>query len=52
MTYATDQLYGEIAYLAYHFHWPLGELLDLEHHERLRYAAEIDRINSRLSHGR
>ncbi|MFF5565162.1 DUF6760 family protein [Streptomyces sp. NPDC012623] len=44
MTYAADLLYEEVAYLAYHFHWPLDQLLDLEHAERLRYAAEIARL--------
>jgi hypothetical protein len=52
VTYASDQLYEELAYVAYHFHWPLQELLDLEHQVRLRYAAEIDRINARMSRGR
>ncbi len=52
MTYASDQLYEELAYVAYHFHWPLQELLDLEHQDRLRYVAEIDRINARISRGR
>ena len=52
MTYASDQLYEELAYVAYHFHWPLHELLDLEHQDRLRYIAAIDRINARMSRGR
>ena len=34
MTYATDRLYEEVAYVAYHFHWSLEEILDLEHPER------------------
>ncbi|MEV0038136.1 DUF6760 family protein [Streptomyces sp. NPDC056909] len=44
MTYAADLLYEEVAYLAYHFHWPLDQLLDLEHGERLRYVAQIARL--------
>jgi len=52
VTYASDRLYREIAYVAYHFHWPLSELLDLEHAERRRFVSEIDSINSRLSRGR
>jgi hypothetical protein len=52
VTYATDRLYQEIAYVAYHFHWPLSELLDLEHAERRRYVSEIDAINTRHSRGR
>ena len=49
MTYAADRLYEELAYVAYHFHWPLSELLDLEHAERARYVVEIGRINARLT---
>jgi hypothetical protein len=41
------QLHEEIAYLAYHFHWPLGDLLDLAHCERLRYVAEVAQLNAR-----
>ncbi|QXE33804.1 hypothetical protein KQY30_05360 [Streptomyces sp. GMY02] len=47
MTYATERLYEEVAYLAYHFHWPLDELLDLEHRERQRYVEQIARLNQR-----
>jgi hypothetical protein len=49
MTYATDRLYEELAYVAYHFHWPLDGILDLEHADRLRFIEEIGRINLRLS---
>ena len=52
MTYAADRLYEEVAYVAYHFHWSLDSLLDLEHSERRRYVAEIGRINNRISGGR
>lgn len=41
MTYATDRLHEEIAYLAYHFHWGQAEILDLEHHDRRRYVQQI-----------
>ncbi|CAL9499801.1 hypothetical protein SUDANB171_03400 [Streptomyces sp. enrichment culture] len=41
MTYATDRLHEEIAYLAYHFHWGHAEILDLEHHDRRRYVQQI-----------
>nr|WP_018680475.1 DUF6760 family protein [Actinokineospora enzanensis] len=52
LTYAADRLHEEVAYLAYHFHWPLDDILDLEHADRLRYAAEIARINTRITQGR
>jgi hypothetical protein len=44
VTYAADRLYQEVAYVAYHFHWALDPILDLEHPERLRYIDEIGRI--------
>lgn len=49
MTYATDRLYEEIAYVAYHFHWSMDEIIDMEHPTRLRYVNEIGKINRRLS---
>jgi hypothetical protein len=49
MTYAPDRLYEEVAYVAFHFHWSLNEILDLEHMTRRRYVAEIAAINRRLS---
>jgi hypothetical protein len=49
MTYATDRLFEEVAYVAYHFHWSLDEILDLEHPVRQRFVAEIAKINQRLS---
>jgi hypothetical protein len=52
MTYATDRLYEEVAYVAYHFHWSLNDILDLEHPLRRRFVAEIAKINRRLSEER
>ncbi len=45
MTYANDRLYQELAYVAFHFHWSLDELLDLEHAERTRFVDEIRRLD-------
>ncbi|MFI1166322.1 DUF6760 family protein [Streptomyces sp. NPDC020801] len=47
--YAIDDLYAEIAYIAYHFHWPLSEILDLEHGERMRYIRQIRTINEHVA---
>jgi transcriptional antiterminator len=49
VTYAPQRLYEEVAYVAYHFHWALQDILDLEHPQRLRYVSEIARINTRLA---
>jgi hypothetical protein len=49
VTYATDRLFEEVAYVAYHFHWGMDEILELEHPDRLRFVSEIASINRRLS---
>ncbi|MEU0910429.1 DUF6760 family protein [Streptomyces althioticus] len=49
MTYATDRLHEEIAYIAYHFHWSLEDILDLEHGDRRRYAEQITALVTRAS---
>jgi transcriptional antiterminator len=49
VTYSSDRMFEEIAYIAYHFHWSLEEILDLEHPLRQRFVEEIGRINERLA---
>jgi hypothetical protein len=49
VTYAVEQLYEEIAYVAYHFHWAHEELIDLEHLRRKTFVREIAKINHRLN---
>jgi hypothetical protein len=44
-----SRLHSEIAYLAYHLHWPLDELLDLEHPLRRTYVAEVATLNRRAA---
>ena len=51
MTYGADRLYQEVAYVAFHFHWSLDELLDLEHVVRRRFVAEIDALVPALGRG-
>lgn len=48
-TYATDRLFEEVTYVAYHLHWRLDDILDLEHPVRQRFVEEIGNINRRLS---
>jgi len=37
-----DKLFSEAARLAYHFHWPLDTILDLEHADRRRFLDEAE----------
>lgn len=47
--YPYDRLMQEAAFIAYHFHWPLRQVLELEHADRRRWAEEISRINHRVN---
>ncbi len=49
MGYPLRQLYEEVAYIAYHFHWPHEQLMALEHGERRRWVEEIARIQKKVS---
>jgi hypothetical protein len=43
-----QELFAEAAELAYHFHWPLDSILDLEHADRRHFLDEVTAIRSRL----
>lgn len=47
--YPLTTLYREVAFIAYHFHWPPESVLQLEHRERLRWVEEISAINEKLN---
>jgi hypothetical protein len=40
-----EELLAETARLAYHVHWPLDTILDLEHGDRRRFLAEADGLS-------
>jgi hypothetical protein len=42
-------LFEEVAYIAYHFHWPYQEIIQMEHRDRRRWVEEIAKINRRLN---
>jgi hypothetical protein len=46
VTYASEQLLEEVAYVAYHFHWSFEEILDLEHPLRQGFVAAIGGLNA------
>lgn len=49
MRYPSDRLLEEVAYIAYHFHWPYEQVVGMDHLERRRWVREIVRINERLN---
>ena len=47
--YPLKALYQEVAFVAYHFHWPPESIWNLEHGERRRWVEEISSINQRVN---
>jgi len=47
--YPLDQLREEVAFIAYHFHWPHAEVMALEHVERRQWVSEISTINRSMN---
>jgi hypothetical protein len=39
---SSAELLREAARLAYHLHWPLDDILDLEHHDRRAFLEEAE----------
>lgn len=46
-----SELWSEVAYLAYHFHWELDTLLDLQHADRATLLTEVADLNERALDG-
>ena len=42
------ELLAEAAELAYHYHWDLGTILDLEHRDRRAFLDEAAALSSRF----
>jgi hypothetical protein len=38
-----------VAFIAYHFHWPHDEVMEMEHADRRRWVTEISRINEEMN---
>lgn len=51
MQYPQEALWDELAYLAYHLHWDLETLLDLEHSDRARLIRSVADLNRRAWEG-
>lgn len=51
MTCGAERLYEEMTYVAYHLHWSLDEILDLEHGVRRRFVQGIAALNERAGMG-
>ncbi len=45
------ELYRQLSFISYYFHWPLDEVMELPHLERERFCQEISRINRQANEG-
>ena len=48
VAYPYDQVREEVAFIAYHFHWGLEEILNLPHRERVAWVGQISKINEKI----
>lgn len=47
--YPEDELYREMAFISYYFHWSSEEVTHMEHTARRRWCEEISAINKSLN---
>jgi hypothetical protein len=47
--YPSERIYEEVAFIAYHFHWPHDEIMAMDHFERKKWVEEISRIHRKIS---
>ena len=52
MSYPLERIFQEVAYIAYHFHWSLEDILQMEHRERQMWIKEISQINKEINESR
>ena len=47
--YPLAELQEEVAFIAYHFHWPHDQIMALEHADRRQWVNEISNINRHIN---
>lgn len=49
MSYPSDRIFEEVAYIGLYLHWPYDQIMAIDHRERQRWVAEIARANEALN---
>ncbi len=49
VSYPLKNIFKEVAFLAYHFHWSRVELLDMTHRERHVWVKQVSDINEKIN---
>jgi hypothetical protein len=52
VSYPLENVFKEVAFIAYHFHWSRDEVLSMPHKERHAWVREISGINERINKSR
>ena len=52
MSYPLENIFKEVAFIAYHFHWDRDVCLGLAHKERHAWVKEISTINEKINQPR
>lgn len=47
--YPEDQMYRELSFIAYYYHWGMEEVLSLDHRSRRRWCREISEIHREVN---
>jgi hypothetical protein len=48
LVYPLEKLRAEVAFIAYHLHWSLAEILSFSHRERVAWVGQVSSINKRI----
>jgi hypothetical protein len=49
LSYPSDRLFEEVAYLSRYLHWSYDQVMSLDHRERQRWVAEVARTNEKMN---
>ncbi|MSP61650.1 MAG: hypothetical protein EXR72_15215 [Myxococcales bacterium] len=49
VSYPLENIFKEVAFIAYHFHWARDPLFELSHKERHTWVKEISTINEKIN---
>ncbi len=49
VSYPLENIFKEVAFIAYHFHWAKDTVFELSHKERHAWVKEISTINEKIN---
>jgi len=49
LSYPSERLFEEVAYLSRYLGWSRDEVMRLDHRERQRWVAEVAKMNERIN---